>query len=165
MDDTPRSPVLQLSSFSQNDVGAVNGAALACTVTALWGGSLRTDSAPMDEDVPLPVPADDGVIPASPPSWVLVPSGDPDATGFRLEITCPADPDHPPTRIQIDAAQVRAWARQDPAGGARQISRQIYRQIYRGGRYGVVGVARIGPDGPIYTVIAGVLDPERGGPR
>lgn len=153
MDDTPRSPVLQLSILSQNDHGAVNGANLACTVTALWGGTLRTDSSPMDEDVPLPVPGDEGGMPVSSPRWVLVPSGDPDAVGFRLEITCPADADHPPTRIQIDAAQVLAWARQAPAGGTRQ--------IYRGGRYGVVGVARIDPEGPVYTVIAGVLDPER----
>lgn len=64
--------VFQLTVISQNDRQCSIGAQLTGTVTAYSGGSLRSDSFPVNQPVPLPIPPAPGQTPPPSPTWFLV---------------------------------------------------------------------------------------------
>lgn len=148
--------VFQLSVLSQNDPGAQSGANLACVVTAVKKGTLLPDSLPVDQFVSLPIPPTPGVIPPPTPTWYLKP--DPavsvNAAAYTVEIFCPDDISYPPLSIIVAGGDVAVWGA-TPYGERKN-------QVYRGGDRGVFGFAQLGPEGLIYTITAGVLNPKAG---
>lgn len=148
--NTPK--VFQLSVLSQNDPGTVDGANLAVDVFFAPRTTLRAGSSPMRELVSLPIPAPN---PPPTPTWFFEPQG---PTTIRELLICLVIVDHthrpqpyPPIVIRVPVQDVMAWAR-IPYQDRPNI-------IYREGVYGVFGFAQEGPDGPIYTITAGVLNP------
>ncbi len=151
MSNTTTNTVFQLSALSQNDNGAADGNAIFCKITNVANGTLRTGSFPVQENVALPTPP--GQDHAGPtPTWFLVPDDAVENTSFDLEISCPSDAKYPVTAITVKASDVKQWA------AIPYDSRD--NQIYQGGAYGVFGFAQEGPNGLIYTVTAGVLNPQ-----
>lgn len=149
------SNVFQLSALSQNDFGAADGADICCTITAVTGGTLTTGSFPFQKLVKLPVPPPPPPVPATPPStptWFLQPTGNITDTSYTLEIGCPSDSKYPTATITVTGAQVQEWG-QIPYPDRPN-------QIYQKGVYGIFGFAQVGPDGLIYTVTVGVLNPQ-----
>jgi hypothetical protein len=145
--------VFQLSALSQNDPGAVDGSELFCTITQVVGGKLTTGSFPIHQGVALPIPPPPGENSATPtPTWFLIPSGQIEDTSYSLEIYCPSDANYPKTNITVKAIDVKKWAAIP--------YNERHNQIYQEGKYGIFGFAQEGPDGLIYTVTAGVLDPK-----
>jgi len=143
--------VFQLSALSQNDAGAANGSQLFCEVTKITNGTLRTGSFSINEMVALPTPpGQDGSGPT--PTWFLVPDDSILDTSFELEILCPSDNDYPKTAITVKASDVQQWASKP--------YNDRDNQIYQEGKYGIFGFAQEGPNGLIYTVTAGVLNPQ-----
>lgn len=143
--------VFQLSALSQNDNGAADGSKLFCEVTKITNGSLRDGSFAINEKVALPTPP--GQDTSGPtPTWFLVPDKTILDTSFDLEISCPSDSSYPATTITVKASDVQKWAAIP--------YNERDNQIYQGGEYGVFGFAQEGPDGLIYTVTAGVLNPQ-----
>ena len=143
--------VFQLSALSQNDAGAADGSQLFCEVTKITNGSLRTGSFSINEMVALPVPpGQSGSGPT--PTWFLVPDDKTLDTSFYLKISCPSDSGYPITNITVKASDVQK--------GAAIPYNERDNQIYQGGKYGIFGFAQDGPDGLIYTVTAGVLNPQ-----
>lgn len=142
--------VFQLSALSQNDPMAADGAKLYCKITKVEGGTLRNGSFPVNENVHLPVPpGQNGQGPT--PTWFLIPSKDMSTTSFEIEVFCPADTKYPAKTISVKASDVQAWAA-IPFNDREN-------QIYQEGEYGIFGFAQEGPDGLIYTITAGVLNP------
>lgn len=70
---------------------------------------------------------------------------------FEVEIFSPSDREYPPLRLTASALDAEAWGAIPYEGRPNQ--------IYRRGALGVFGFAQHGPNGPIYTFTAGVLDP------
>lgn len=143
--------VFQLSALSQNDNGAADGSQLFCTITQVNGGSLRNGSSPINSEVHLPIPPGQNSSVAT-PTWFLIPDGNIEDTSYKLEISCPSDSNYPSTSIVVKASDVQKWALipYDERDN----------QIYQNGEYGIFGFAQEGPDGLIYTVTAGVLNPQ-----
>jgi len=145
------SKVFQLSALSQNDNGAADGSTIFCEITKITNGTLRSGSFPINEEVHLTTPPrQDSSGPT--PTWFLVPDADISETTFDLKISCPSDSSYPTTKITVKASDVQKWAsfpydKRD-------------NQIYQGGEYGIFGFAQEGPNGLIYTVTAGVLNPQ-----
>lgn len=145
--------VFQLSAVSQNDPGAADGTDLFCTITEVTGGKLTAGSFPVNEAVALPIPPPPGENSTDPtPTWFLSPDGDMDNTSYSLEISCPSDANYPTKSITVKASDVKKWAAIPYDDRPNQ--------IYQGGIYGIFGFAQEGPNGLIYTVTAGVLDPQ-----
>ncbi|NHN27864.1 hypothetical protein FIA58_019475 [Flavobacterium jejuense] len=143
--------VFQLSALSQNDNGAADGSKIFCEITKITNGSLRTGSFPINKEVHLTTPpGQDGSGPT--PTWFLIPDNDISNTSFELQISCPSDSNYPTTSITVKASDVQIWAA-IPYNDRDN-------QIYQGGEYGVFGFAQEGPNGLIYTVTAGVLNPQ-----
>lgn len=143
--------VFQLSALSQNDAGAADGSQLFCEVKKITNGNLRTGSFSINEMIALPTPpGQDGSGPT--PTWFLVPENNILDTSFELEILCPSDNNYPKTSITIKASDVQQWA-SIPYN-------ERDNQIYQEGKYGIFGFAQEGPNGLIYTVTAGVLNPQ-----
>ncbi|CAD0004814.1 MULTISPECIES: hypothetical protein [Flavobacterium] len=143
--------VFQLSALSQNDAGAADGSQLFCEVTKITNGNLRTGSFSINEMVALPIPpGQNGSGPT--PTWFLVPDDNILDTSFNLEISCPSDSGYPTTKITVKASDVQKWA----AIPYNERDNQIYQE----GQYGIFGFAQEGPNGLIYTVTAGVLNPQ-----
>ncbi len=153
MTATHDNDVFQLSAVSQNDPGAADGANIYCTIKAIHNGTLRQGSFPLDMQTILPVPPGQTTPAPATPTWFLVPSGMLKATGFTLEIGCLGDPAYPTTKIDISATDVAIWAGRNAATPTNE--------IYQTGVYGIFGYAQSGPDGLIYTVTVGVLDPRK----
>ena len=143
--------VFQLSALSQNDNGAADGSKVFCKITKITNGSLRMGSFPINKEVHLTTPpGQNGSGPT--PTWFLVPDHHILDTSFELEISCPSDDNYPKTSIAITAAAVQKWA-SIPYNDRDN-------QIYQEGKYGIFGFAQEGPSGLIYTVTAGVLNPQ-----
>jgi hypothetical protein len=81
----------------------------------------------------------------------LVPDADIGKAEFKVKISCPTDPEYPTTDITVTGAEAKKWA--DIPFNDRP------NQIYQKGIYGIFGFAQNGPDGLIYTITAGVLNP------
>lgn len=145
------SKVFQLSALSQNDAEAADGSKIFCEVTKITNGSLRTGSFPINEDVHLTTPPGQNASGPT-PTWYLVPDSDISKTSFDLEISCPSNLSYPKTKITIKGSDVQEWA----AIPYDERDNQIYQE----GEYGVFGFAQEGPNGLIYTVTAGVLNPQ-----
>ncbi|MFP9116112.1 hypothetical protein ACLI1A_19410 [Flavobacterium sp. RHBU_3] len=146
----------QLSILSQNDFGAADGSNLICIVSEANGGTLQQGSFPLNAEILLPIPPAEGVTPLATPTWFLVPNGEIQDTSYTISISCPTDPSYPITNMTINASDVSKWASVLPFD-------QRPNQIYSNGVYGVFGFAQTGPDGLIYTVTAGVLNPQEYG--
>lgn len=143
--------VFQLSAVSQNDNGAADGNTILCEVTKITNGTLRTGSFPINKEVPLPTPpGQNGSGPT--PTWFLQPNGAISETSFELQISCPTDKNYPTTSITVKASDVEKWALIP--------YNERDNQIYQNGEYGIFGFAQEGPNGLIYTVTAGVLNPQ-----
>ncbi|WP_445457021.1 hypothetical protein [Flavobacterium sp. HNIBRBA15423] len=145
------SKVFQLSALSQNENGAADGSKIFCEVTKIAKGNLRTGSFPINELVHLTTPpGQNGSGPT--PTWFLIPDSDISETSFELQISCPSDSNYPKTSITVKASDVQKWA----AIPYNERDNQIYQE----GEYGIFGFAQEGPNGLIYTVTAGVLNPQ-----
>lgn len=142
----------QLSVLSQNDSGAADGAVLVCEVLKINNGTLSSGSFPINSTVNLPIPPNNEAPAPATPTWFLIPSGNISNTSFEIQISCPTDPSYPTTQITINASDVEKW------GSIPYDDRD--NQIYSKGEYGIFGFAQIGPNGLIYTVTAGVLNPQ-----
>ncbi|WP_281635524.1 hypothetical protein [Flavobacterium marginilacus] len=143
--------VFQLSALSQNDAGAADGSQLFCKVTKITNGNLRAGSFSINEMIALPIPpGQNGSAPT--PTWFLVPDDNILDTSFNLEISCPSDSNYPITTITVKASDVQKWATIP--------YNERDNQIYQQGQYGIFGFAQDGPNGLIYTVTAGVLNPQ-----
>lgn len=141
--------VFQLSALSQNDSGAADGSKLYCKITGYSNGSFRKGSSPVNENVHLPVPpGQSGSGPT--PTWFLIPEYNL-LGSFTIEIFCPTDPSYPTKTITILESDVKSWA-------SESFDKRV-NQIYQEGEYGIFGFAQKGPNGPIYTITAGVLNP------
>lgn len=138
--------VFQLSVLSQNDSGAASGAKLHCVITKYIGGTLK-DSSPLE--VKLPVPSQS---PPPTPTWFLIPDTSISEAYFTVDIFCPTEPLYPSCTIKVLASDVMEW------GNIPYNERD--NQIYQRGKYGIFGFAQMEELGPIYTITAGVLDPQ-----
>lgn len=145
------SKVFQLSVLSQNDPGAADGNKLCCKIVGVCNGSLREGSFPVNENVALPIPPQEGKQAPATPTWFLIPENGLEGS-FTVEIFCPTDPSYPSRTIAVSEADVINWAKV-PFG-------ERENQIYEGGEYGIFGFAQ---EGPIYTITAGVLNPRKNG--
>ncbi|VXA95464.1 conserved hypothetical protein [Flavobacterium sp. 9AF] len=143
--------VFQLSALSQNDLGATDGSKIFCTITKVTNGTLRAGSFPVNEEVHLPTPpGQNGSGPT--PTWFLIPDEAISETSFELQINCPTDSNYPITKITVNASDVQQWAK-IPYNDRDN-------QIYQEGENGIFGFAQEGPNGLIYTITAGVLNPQ-----
>lgn len=141
--------VFQLSALSQNDPMAADGSKLYCKIINITNGTLLEGSFPIGEDVHLPIPpGQNGAAPT--PTWFLIPDQNLNST-FTIEVFCPTDEKYPNKTITISEADVKAWA-SVPFNDREN-------QIYQEGEYGIFGFAQEGPNGLIYTITAGVLNP------
>jgi hypothetical protein len=148
---TANDSVFQLSALSQNDPGVADGNKLFCNVTSITGGTLRSGSFPINRAVALPIPpGQNGSGPT--PTWFIVPDNTIQETAFNIEVSCPTDSNYPATKITVKASDVQKWA----AIPYNERDNQIYQE----GEYGIFGFAQEGPNGLIYTVTAGVLNPQ-----
>ncbi|RBW57222.1 hypothetical protein DS884_11615 [Tenacibaculum sp. E3R01] len=145
------SKVFQLSVLSQNDPGAADRDKLCCKIVGVCNGSLREGSFPVNENVALPIPPQEGKQAPATPTWFLIPENGLEGS-FTVEIFCPTDPSYPSRTIAVSEADVINWAKV-PFG-------ERENQIYEGGEYGIFGFAQ---EGPIYTITAGVLNPRKNG--
>lgn len=143
--------VFQLSALSQNDSGAADGDKLYCEITSISNGTLRSGSFPINEEVKLPIPPQEGKKTPATPTWFLETEEGKDAS-FDIKIFCPDDPNYPTTSITIKASEVIGW---DTEPFDERVN-----QIYRKGEYGIIGFAQ---KGPIYTITAGILNPRLNG--
>jgi len=144
--------VFELNVRSQNDNGAADGNKLFCKITNISNGSLRSGSFPINEEVHLTVPPVQTKPNPIPPVWFLIPNDNILDTEYILEISCPADTNYPTKNITIKASDVEKW-------GAVPYNKRD-NQIYQKGDYGIFGFAQEGPNGLIYTITAGVLNPQ-----
>lgn len=143
------SKVFQLSALSQNDPMAADGTKLYCKITKISNGTLRDGSFPTEEDVHLPIPpGQNGSEPT--PTWFLIPDSNLEGA-FTIEVFCPSDANYPSKTITILQSDVATWAAV-PFNNREN-------QIYQEGEYGIFGFAQEGPNGFIYTITAGVLNP------
>lgn len=139
--------VFQLSALSQNDSGAADGSSLYCEVAVLEGVVPQAQpSHPFGQAVHLPIPSENPT-----PTWWLTPVLGSNDCIFQIVVFCPTDPAYPTTTIVVDALEVIKW-------GAIPYDERP-NQIYSNGIYGIFGFAQDGPNGPIYTITAGVLNP------
>ncbi|WP_130734131.1 hypothetical protein [Flavobacterium sp. J27] len=143
--------VFQLSAVSQNDVEAADGSKIFCTLAKITNGTLRTGSFPINEAVHLPTPPGQNSS-GDTPSWFLIPENNILETSFELEINCPSDSNYPVTKITVKASDVQKWANIP--------YNERENQIYQEGKNGIFGFAQEGPNGLIYTITAGVLNPQ-----
>ncbi len=142
--------IFQLSALSQNDPGAADGSELVCKIIKVENGILRQGSFPINENVKLPIPPGENKPAPATPSWFLVTTKGEDAI-FEVEVFCSTDTKYPTKKIVVKQSDVRKWA---------TISfEKRENQIYQKGEYGIFGFAQEGPDGLIYTITAGVLNP------
>lgn len=140
----------QLSALSQNDPGAADGSKLYCEVTSISNGTLRTGSFPINEEVKLPIPPGEGKVAPATPTWFLETKEGKDAS-FEITISCPTDNNYPKTTIVVKESDVIGWDTQP--------FDERVNQIYQKGEYGIIGFAQKGPEGYIYTITAGILNP------
>jgi len=143
--------IFQLSVLSQNDSGAADGNKIFCEITNITNGSLRSGSFPLKEGITLPIPPGNNPAPTT-PTWFLVPDANILDTSFDVKIYCPTDAKYPTTNITVKASDVEKW------GAIPYNDRD--NQIYQKGDYGIFGFAQEGPNGPVYTITAGVLHPQ-----
>ena len=142
--------VFQLSVLSQNDAGAADGADIYCKITQISNGDLRSGSFPINQNVELPIPPAPNTVAPPTPTWFLIPTND-DTASFSVEVFCPTDEDYPTASIVVTESEVRAMV-QVPFAKRENL-------IYQKGVYGIIGFATEGPNGLIYTITAGVLNP------
>ncbi|TYP99444.1 hypothetical protein C7447_10140 [Tenacibaculum adriaticum] len=137
----------QLSALSQNDPGAADGNKLVCEVTA--NGPLRKGSSPVNKPVKLPIPPSESKK-IETPTWYLETTKGENAS-FEIKISGPTGSKYPSKSIKVKQSDVQEWA-SVPFNDREN-------QIYQEGEYGIFGFAQEGPDGSIYTITAGVLNP------
>ncbi len=142
--------VFQLSALSQNDPGAADGTKLQIEVVAVQNGTLRAGSFPIGEEVALPIPPGEDTPAPATPTWFLIPDGKGVPT-FDVVISCPSDPSYPTTKITVKEDAVEGWVTEP--------FNDRVNQIYSKGENGIIGFAQKGPNGYIYTLTAGILNP------
>lgn len=141
--------IFQLSALSQNDPGANDGAKLYCKITGVCNGTLLRGSSAVNEDIHLPVPpGQNGSGPT--PTWFLGLENGLEGS-FSIEVFCPSDASYPSKTITVSESDVKKWASVP--------FEERENQIYQEGANGIFGFAQEGPNGPIYTITAGVLNP------
>ncbi|AUC16157.1 hypothetical protein BTO06_13745 [Tenacibaculum sp. SZ-18] len=142
--------IFQLSALSQNDSGATDGSNLYCKITKINNGFLRAGSSPVNEYVHLPIPPGASTKAPKTPTWFLETEKGKDAS-FEITISCPDNPEYPVKSITIKESDVIGWA-------AEHFEKRV-NQIYQKGDNGIIGFAQKGPEGYIYTITAGILNP------
>ena len=147
--------IFQLTAVSQDDPGCPIGAQLNGTVTAYSGGSLRSDSFPVNTSVSLPIPPQAGKKTPPSPTWFLVLDDSIDDASFTIVIEGPGSSN--PTTITIDGANMPGWVAQN--------QKEDTNQIYKSGKCGIFGYAQENqptdqPISWIYTVTGGVFNPK-----
>ena len=146
--------IFQLSALSQNDSGATDGDKLYCEITQIVNGILRDDSNAIHQEIALPIPPGEAQPAPATPTWFLETESGADAT-FEIKIFCQTDENYPTTTITVKESDVKSWVTEP--------FEDRENQIYQGGANGVFGFAQKGPNGYIYTITAGVLNPKKHG--
>ncbi|TCI91319.1 hypothetical protein [Tenacibaculum sp. M341] len=142
--------VFQLSALSQNDLGAADGDKLQIEITAIHNGTLAAGSFPINKEVPLPIPPGEANPAPATPTWFLVPNGE-GTPSFDVVISSASDPSYPTTKITVTEDTVIGWVTEP--------FNDRVNQIYSKGENGIIGFAQKGPNGYIYTLTAGILNP------